>query len=110
MVLTSFLIAMFPRELPRAKLRKQLTQTMEASTAVVAATGSKLNLNRAGSKLVLTSEAATENQIPRISGKKKTSNLSGRLASMYQNMMSYKSTALCSYEVNGIIIEILYST
>ncbi|ODN05136.1 Solute carrier organic anion transporter family member 1C1 [Orchesella cincta] len=59
MVLTSFLIALFPRELPRASLRKQLTQTMEA--------GSQMNLNRAGSKLVVTSEAANENPMPRIS-------------------------------------------
>ncbi|CAL8069741.1 unnamed protein product [Orchesella dallaii] len=63
MILTSFLIALFPRELPRATLRKQLTQTIAASTA----TGSQVNLNRAGSKLVLTSEAANENKIPKIS-------------------------------------------
>lgn len=70
MIVTSFFIALFPRELPRAILRKQLTQTIEASTTIVATTGSQVNLNRAGSKLVLTSEAAQDedSRIPRISG------------------------------------------
>jgi hypothetical protein len=62
MGVTSFTIAMFPRELPRAVFRKRLTSNMK---------GSQASLAQMGERIVQTAEKAAESPIPKFSGKER---------------------------------------
>lgn len=62
MGVTSFTIALFPRELPRAVLRKKLTQSLNVK-------GSQVSLARIDSaQVVYTAEKANVNPVPKLSG------------------------------------------
>lgn len=67
MTLTSFTIAMFPRELPSAVLRRKLKDNMRGSQASLARIGSQVAVSS-------TAEATTENAIPKFSGEWKLEN------------------------------------
>jgi len=59
MAVTSFTIAMFPRELPRAAIRRQLTSNMK---------GSQASLAVMGDRIIQTAEKAVEAPVPKFSG------------------------------------------
>lgn len=61
MAVTSVTIAMFPRELPRAVLKRRLKNNMKGSQASLARMGS------ASTGLVATAEATNENALPKFS-------------------------------------------
>ncbi len=61
MSITSITIAMFPRELPRAVLKRRMKNNMRASQSSLA--------KMTGSQIIPTGEATAENALPKFSGK-----------------------------------------